>query len=368
MTTPPTLTQSADRWRRRVFAILFILAVLLLTAGLTTVRAAVGSSIVEHPVPGSPKNLVVEAPGRVWFTMPAENQLGRLVVTSPTDVVFTPFPLPNAASEPYDLAYADGLIWFTEKAGNRIGKLDTATGAITEFAIPTANAQPTGIDVAPNGNVWFVEQAADKLAMFNPVNTNFTEVAVPAVVEGTAMESVAVADNLNIWLTAPDANLVPNYRADRGTWSLTSTESFLEKFDTPVDVIIDPSGRPWTTATDSNVLGRFIGETLSSWRWFDAPSDDAGPSKMAIRNAGSQWYVFFTETRRSSVAMLQVRASDIQLRFIADVPLPTANGAPWGIDVDEDGHVWIAGSGSNVIAEWQAPYFQTLYLPSVRER
>jgi streptogramin lyase len=41
--------------------------------------------LTEYPVPGSPLNVVVESPGRVWFTLPAQDAVGRLVVTSTTE-------------------------------------------------------------------------------------------------------------------------------------------------------------------------------------------------------------------------------------------------------------------------------------------
>ena len=35
--------------------------------------------------------------------------------------------------------------------------INPATHAITEFAIPTANASPRGITAGPDGNLWFTE-------------------------------------------------------------------------------------------------------------------------------------------------------------------------------------------------------------------
>ena len=48
----------------------------------------------------------------------------------------------------------DGNLWFTASNSNRIGYI-TASGTITQFAIPTANSAPTSIVARPDGNLWF---------------------------------------------------------------------------------------------------------------------------------------------------------------------------------------------------------------------
>src|SRR5690348_1874511 len=90
-----------------------------------------------YTIPAAPLNIVVEAPGHVWFTLPNASAIGSLVVT-PT-VAFANHPTPTANSTPYDLVYANQLIWFSERTGNKIGRLNTQSGVIDEFAIPTAN-------------------------------------------------------------------------------------------------------------------------------------------------------------------------------------------------------------------------------------
>lgn len=66
---------------------------------------------------------------------------------------------------------ADGDLWFTETHANKIGKLVPSTGAITEYSIPTANSQPTGIALGAEGDVWFTEYATSKVARITPSGT-----------------------------------------------------------------------------------------------------------------------------------------------------------------------------------------------------
>jgi virginiamycin B lyase len=50
-------------------------------------------------------------------------------------------------------------MWFTEYRGNKIGRI-TVDGTVSEFALPTMNAEPKGIVAGTDGNMWFAERAA----------------------------------------------------------------------------------------------------------------------------------------------------------------------------------------------------------------
>jgi streptogramin lyase len=159
---------------RSVMGMLGVAMLLALAAVQLSAAEPVTSSsdfVVEYPIPvpdSGPLNIVVESPGRVWFTMSEANMIGSLVVTSTTEYRFTTFAVPTANSVPYDLVFSDGLVWFTENAGNKIGRLDPASGSITEYSIPTANSGPAGIDVAPDGMMWFVERDGNRLGSLDP--------------------------------------------------------------------------------------------------------------------------------------------------------------------------------------------------------
>ena len=81
---------------------------------------------------------------------------------------FREFALPSADSTPIGIDVgADGNLWFTEKTGNRIGRL-TADGVIAEFALPTAKAGPDGIALGPDGNIWFSAADIDRIGRVTP--------------------------------------------------------------------------------------------------------------------------------------------------------------------------------------------------------
>jgi streptogramin lyase len=62
----------------------------------------------------------------------------------------------------------DGGLWFTVPDDNQVGRI-TAQGNVTLFAIPTVSSTPSGITAGPDGNLWFVETASDKLARIPPL-------------------------------------------------------------------------------------------------------------------------------------------------------------------------------------------------------
>jgi streptogramin lyase len=114
------------------------------------------AGFTEYVAPGNPAFVAVESVDRIWFTLPAQNQIGQLVPSAGT--VYT-YGLPTSNAEPYRIAFAANAVWFTERAGNNIGRLDPQTGTVSEFAIPTAGVQPSGIAVLAGTptTVWFTE-------------------------------------------------------------------------------------------------------------------------------------------------------------------------------------------------------------------
>src|SRR5690349_4963958 len=48
----------------------------------------------------------------------------------------------------------DANRWFAEFAANKIARI-TASGTITEFALPTAGSGPLYLTVGPDNNIWF---------------------------------------------------------------------------------------------------------------------------------------------------------------------------------------------------------------------
>ena len=312
-----------------------------------------------------PKNIAVEAPGRVWFTLPTASAIGSLVVTSTVDFAYTLYRPPTPQSQPYDLLYNRGAIWFTQRNGNKIGRLDVGTGAFQEYPIPTPKSRPTGIALAPDGTIWFLEQAANKLGRLDPATGAIQEHPIPPGLFFTLtpqVEDIAVQNNNMIWFTAPGADAVGNYQVDIDRF-FREQGGFGSR---PTALLFDASRRLWITAAGTNRIGRYAPGTITRWAWYNIPTSDSEPVGLVHQTVDGNPVLWFTSNRTSQVGRLTVRPSG-NLDSMVQVQLPTAGSGPWGVAVDGAGHVWIAQSDVNQVAEWRPPYFWMLYLPMAQQ-
>ncbi|HEY4439135.1 MAG TPA: hypothetical protein VGN14_01705 [Candidatus Elarobacter sp.] len=130
------------------------------------------------PTGGYPIGIAAGPDGYLWFTS-GDSAIGRMS-TGGAVTVFTlaPNSFPAAIA-----AGPDGAMWFVESLGNRVGRITTdSTHTITEFAIPTADANPYGITAGTDGAMWFTESYANKIGRIalnaSPSRPNITEYPV----------------------------------------------------------------------------------------------------------------------------------------------------------------------------------------------
>jgi virginiamycin B lyase len=125
-------------------------------------------------------------------------QSAQISVTYSGDIcgVFTNFPIPTASSEPSGIAVgADQNLWFTELRGNKVGRITTA-GVMTEFTLPTGFTGPAPMTLGPDGNVWFA------LSSFYIANVTTTgTVGTPHPISGGTILGLVTGPDGNIWYT-----------------------------------------------------------------------------------------------------------------------------------------------------------------------
>ena len=107
------------------------------------------------------ENLTVGWDGAAYFTDLRANH--RIVRVGPDGAVKS-FPV-AAANPPVSFTWypgiangPDGNLWFTHATS--IGRLRLSDGAVTEYPIPYANADASGITAGGDGNVWFADSFA----------------------------------------------------------------------------------------------------------------------------------------------------------------------------------------------------------------
>jgi len=130
--------------------------------------------------------------GGVFYTDPGRDKIGFLNPYPKATLV--EWPTIASGSDPYGIAVdKDGNIWFTESGStdgrSRIGKLNPMTNVLTEYRIPSDNAEPRGILVdnvdemgrklSDKTGIWIAEHRTNKIAKFDPEGNTFVEFTRP---------------------------------------------------------------------------------------------------------------------------------------------------------------------------------------------
>ncbi len=345
---------------------LLVLALVVVT-GLTgmakSVRAEAEQTILfAYPLPETPRAITLESINSVWFTLPAANAIGHLKVTSSdtlTQYTYTAYRIPTSGSDPDQIAYADGIIWFTERVGNQIGRLETASGAITEYPIPTSASGPSGIAVAPNGIVWFSEQNVNRIGSFDPTTAEFTEIEYGGA--NAQLSTVSIGSDGNVWVAAPGINQLLLFRPRFN--DLLNVP--LEDYGTPPGslrgLVVGNGNVPWVSSVAPTKIGTYLYGTLAIWLWRSYPIADAELVALVIPPNSAQAVLWAIDKKNEEAVQIDQATRTI----INSVRLPT-NSAPTSIAVDAvTGTAWIAAPGTNTIYAWAPPYSVSVYLPMV---
>lgn len=171
--------------------------------------------------------------GAIWFTLPGsdEGQIGRITA----DGHITQYPV-HLDSRPSGIALGpDGALWFTDDASvaansvlvaaNTIGRI-TTRGRITEFALPTASADPLSITAGPDGALWFTERTANKIGRIT-TSGHVVEYAVPGANGG--LEDIAAGPDGALWFTD-----------DNGEIGRITTDGKITGYTVPTDTDAGP--------------------------------------------------------------------------------------------------------------------------------
>src|SRR5580658_1696193 len=115
-------------------------------------------AITEFPIGGSGRgaeDIVTGPDGNLWFTDPANGEIGRM---TPTGAV-KEFDVPKAGTDPASPSFItvgpDGALWVTDNQGT-IDRITTA-GVVTEYPDTTDRGVP--ITAGPDGALWLAGQA-----------------------------------------------------------------------------------------------------------------------------------------------------------------------------------------------------------------
>jgi len=314
------------------------------------------------------RNATVDSAGRTWFTLPSVDKLALVdngsVTYYPVNVAAAASGADQAAagSQPYDLAVDGNTVWFTLLGANQIGRLDSTTGAVVRYNIPTANSQPTGISLG-GGHVWFVERAGDKLGRLDPATGAIVELYNWVVdsrnqvdMRGAQLEDVAWwgdGSSEVVWITGPTfVNSVAAYKVSENRF----VPSPAGVGAAPMQVVVDGSGNVWVTFSGINRIGRSALNTLGLWVFSPLSAGQGGPVGLFAHDNNGRRELWYTRPELNRVGYLLINPSGSVLSTWESA-LPTADSAPWGIAVSPDNKAWVANSNSTSAVIWNSPYF-----------
>jgi len=285
-----------------------------------------GSPIAEFPIPtpeSEPTGIALGPDGNLWFTEAEGDKIGRI---TPSGAI-TEFPLPPLSNPNKIATGPDGNVWFTEDAEvieekevsektekevihretARIGRI-TPSGAISEWPLPTANAEPGGITAGPDGNIWFTEEHANNIGRITPSGS----ISEFHVTGGGNPRGIAPGPNGEVWFTLPGTNKIGRIPPSGAPITFTQIETANSQ---PNEIALGPDGALWFTENGNHIVhtehgeesrefsrvGRITPGEPSSITEYATEIPESGPTAIAAGADGNLW---FTESGRNNIARI----------------------------------------------------------------
>ncbi len=214
-----------------------------------------------------------------------------------------------------------------------------ASGTVTEFPTPTADAAPLGITSGPDGAVWFTEHsgAAPKpIGRIDPSGA-ITEFETEP---GSVPDSITTGADGNLWFTDPGKNQVGRitpagvYKGFGGL-GLISTHGIASGPDKHL-YVVDAGGNQIVELTPSADGTTVTGTPIA------IPTPGSNAQQITAGPDGNMW---FTEANTSKVGRVNLGASP---KTITEFDL-SPNTGPRGIAVGPDKKLWVAEADAKKI-------------------
>ncbi len=157
--------------------------------------------------------------GVLWFT--GQNGVyGRL---DPATAKMDVFDAPHGRG-PYGICTTpDGSVFYASLAGSYVGRIDTATGAVTVLAPPTARQGARRVWGDSRGRIWVSEWNAGQLGMYDPATGRWREWRLPG--DNPLPYAVYVDDQDSVWLSDFGGNALVRFDPARETFDVVKLPS-----------------------------------------------------------------------------------------------------------------------------------------------
>jgi virginiamycin B lyase len=250
-----------------------------------------------------------------WFTESIANKIGRL---TPSGNI-TEYPIPTAGSNPTGIwngSASSHLVWFTESAANNIASIDVGTGAVVEYPIPTPNSDPVSIaQDFGGGKMWFVEHAANKVGVITSAG-KITEIDIPT--PGSGAGDITAVEDGNVWITEPSVGKIARVNV---------RTNVITEFTVPY------SGSQPTSITQGDIINH----------GYDGNGDPI------IGEKDDQ--VWFTDAATNSISGYDYNSG----AFDTPIQIPTGAAGAGAISYGADNNVWFVEKSANKVGVYHLP-------------
>ncbi len=242
------------------------------------------------------------------------------------------FPVPTANAQLQGIVTGpDGNLWVAERSANAIARV-TPSGSVTEFPLPNAGSAPFWLAVGSDGALWFTEISGNRIGRMT-VDGSLTEYSVPTA--ASQPTGIVAGPDGALWFTERTGN-----RIGRITTGGVVTEYPLPTAASgPYAIAAGADGALWFTEQTGNRIGRITTEGVVTNEWALQPTSRL-VSGIAQGPDGAMWFV-----ERQGQAVGRITADGT----VTKVDL-AASSNPVSIAAGPDGNLYVTELGGNRLA------------------
>jgi virginiamycin B lyase len=246
--------------------------------------------------------------------------------TSPnSNAYITEVALPTECEMPVGIAIDGTKVWYVSTKPGLLGSYDSAAGTFTEYEIPSWPTRSLPFTAVPSwsmswtvkldgsgGNVWFTDQN-NTIWRFDQSTQDFHMFKVPAKYPST----VDFDSNGNLYFIGINSQSI--FFGNLSTMQNATSEGFRE-IPLPLE----------------GFSGIDLGLITSGGLVVDKEQNDVWVSLLAFQQKKGQLFQYDIDTDR----------------VVRIVDLPTDLGAPVGMELDNNGNVWVADHGTSTFFKY----------------
>ncbi len=238
----------------------------------------------------------------------------------------------------------------------------TATSPyIQEFQLPTPQAIPGPIAVAPNGTVWFAETNASSLTKFVP-GQGFTEFPFrnsPTYILPSyatkSINSVSTDSRGNVWFTLSSGNSFGYFNTTTQVFAYYNlTQLTHRNYNSfPFGITLGSKGIAWVAETGASRIAR-LDPSNGSFHEYLLRQPNASPLEIFEDNSHYLWITsyWYTNGKYPSSGSTLTKFDSSKLEIIQDYNLSAVGiHTPVGVAVDQSGSVWIGDHAGSWLGE-----------------